>query len=492
MKIFPTPIHTSLRYWTHYGSNSNNNMTGSDFQDVFYTYNGRDRVYAGGGNDIIFGGSGRDIFYGDDGNDTLYGYGGVDFLHGGRGEDHIYGGDSRDWLWGDEGNDWLYGEEGRDTLYGGDGIDHLYGGAGNDTLTGGRGADVLDGGDGIDTANYSTSIANVRVDLAAGTGRGQDAHGDTLINIENVTGSNSRDVLKGDGQDNVLSGLGSRDNIYGGDGDDTILGGAGDDELFGERGADFIDGGAGDEDIAKYIKSSAGVEVNLTTGEGRGGDAQGDRLVNVEQLMGSQFDDTFIGDSADNFLTGLGGDDVLRGGSGDDLLRGGVGNDIMDGGAGNDTASLRFSGSFGMRIDLEEGETRSIDTGDMVDELISIENIEGTGWADRIYGDDGDNQLNGMGGDDRIEGGDGNDTLIGGSGTDRFIFDDYWGNDVIKDFDLNGEKLNFDNVRRLGDDDMTMVQQGNDTIITFDEDNAGTIVLENVEMSLLTDDHFSF
>ena len=42
------------------------------------------------------------------------------------------------------------------------------------------------------TASYEHSASAVNVSLATGTGHGGDAEGDTLINIENLTGSGKR------------------------------------------------------------------------------------------------------------------------------------------------------------------------------------------------------------------------------------------------------------------------------------------------------------
>src|SRR5688572_4713301 len=73
-------------------------------------------------------------------------------------------------------------------------------------------------------------------------------------------------------------------------GDDTVYGLGGNDTIFGGVGADTIDGGLGN-DTARYSDSTEGVIVNLATGRGFGGTAEGDRLVNVENLFGSTLDD---------------------------------------------------------------------------------------------------------------------------------------------------------------------------------------------------------
>jgi Ca2+-binding RTX toxin-like protein len=168
---------------------------------------------------------------------------------------------------------------------------------------------VLDGGvngSGGDTVSYAASGAGVSVDLtSAGAQSGGDAAGDMLSNFENVTGSNHNDTLTGNVAANILKG---------GLGDDTIVGGA---------GADTIDGGAG-VDTVSY--SGLGALVTVTLGAngvqtiGKGGDAEGDKITNVENVTGSGFGD---------FLTGNNLGNVLFGGAGSDQLTGGLGADTF-------------------------------------------------------------------------------------------------------------------------------------------------------------------
>src|SRR3546814_5612601 len=89
------------------------------------------------------------------------------------------------------------------------------------------------------------------------------------------------------------SDVGSSDlNVFeGGAGDDTLDGGNGNDTLTGGAGADALIGGSG-TDTASYAGSANGVTVDLTTGTGLGGDAQGDTLSGIENLTGSNYDDT--------------------------------------------------------------------------------------------------------------------------------------------------------------------------------------------------------
>ena len=141
----------------------------------------------------------------------------------------------------------MTGGAGNDSFIGGDQGDTISGGAGNDILEGGAGADTLDGGAGVDTASYASSDQGVTVDLNAGTASGGDAQGDTLSNIENLTGSGYADSLTGDSGVNVLSGGAGNDTLTGGAGNDTLTGGAGSDLfMFGAgSGTDTVSGGDG-------------------------------------------------------------------------------------------------------------------------------------------------------------------------------------------------------------------------------------------------------
>src|SRR5262245_18778367 len=224
-----------------------------------------------------------------------------------------------------------------------------------------------------------------------------------------------------------ITGTNGADSLWGTDNDDYIYGKGGNDRLKGYGGADYIDGGTG-IDTVFYSDSAAGVVVNLATGRGYGGSAEGDRLVSVENVFGSLQNDTITGNDANNELYGLNGDDILKGGggadsldggSGDDTLKGGGGADYLNGGDGNDTADYSNSpvwidGYTGVSVDLQHnngyyGEA----AGDLFN---SIENVTGSAYADSLYGDEGANVLRGMGGIDWLSGRGGNDRLEGGDG----------------------------------------------------------------------------
>ena len=266
--------------------------------------------------------------YGGDGDDVVWGNAVGNVLNGGRGNDVIFAISGDDVLSGGGGNDFLFGHAGNDTISGGAGTDNLYGGAG---------ADTLDGGLGVDMARYVHSTSGVSVDLQSGLGVGGHAEGDQLTGIENIFGSAFNDLLSGDvasnaifagaGFDSLIGGAGN-DFLFGHAGDDSIDGGSGRDNLYGGAGADTLDGGTS-IDTARYVHSTSGVTLNLDSGLGTGGYAEGDQLIGIENIFGSNFNDVLIGDLGRNFLYGVAGDDVLIGSGGDDAMFGGVGNDTF-------------------------------------------------------------------------------------------------------------------------------------------------------------------
>jgi Ca2+-binding RTX toxin-like protein len=174
------------------------------------------------------------------------------------------------------------GEAEGDKLYN---IENLIGSQFGDLLHGDDGANRIDGGDGIDTVDYSGSRGAVVVGLDQGMGFAGDAAGDVLFNVENIIGSVHGDSLIGHDGAN---------RIEGGAGNDHIEGRAGNDVLAGGAGADTLDGGDG-FDAAIYTESASGVTVDLANGRGNGGDAEGDRLVNIEDVTGSAHDDVIRG-----------------------------------------------------------------------------------------------------------------------------------------------------------------------------------------------------
>jgi serralysin len=204
-----------------------------------------------------------------------------------------------------------------DQIFGLAGNDTLIGFNGDDELEGGTGADELFGSNGLDYASYRNAAAGVITQLNYGYGAGGEALGDDYYGIEGLIGSAYRDLLIGDDERNVIRGEGGSDDLPGLGGNDLLDGGSGDDTLAGWAGADELRGGSG-VDIAYYERSAQAVTVDLAAGKGFAGDAEGDTLLSIEGVFGSDFNDQLSGNAGANRLAGDLGADQLSGGGGAD------------------------------------------------------------------------------------------------------------------------------------------------------------------------------
>ncbi len=245
---------------------------------------------------------------------------------------------------------------------------------GDDTLRGGPGRDYIRDGD--DTFGHQYSGSNVLVG-----GPGNDG-----LDVMNESGLN---VLLGGGGNDVLDGSHAADVLRGGSGGDHLAGGGDADVLIGGLGLDFVDYSTNFTDAGPRS-----VNVNLSTGRARG---EGhDYLIDIEGAIGTEGDDVLIGDDDDNVFFGMRGDDAF------------------DGNGGRDMVSFLYESGVGVTLDLTAG----IASGESSAMLTNIEDVEGTGGADTLLGDDGPNHLIGLGGDDVISGRGGDDVLDGSSGND--------------------------------------------------------------------------
>lgn len=284
----------------------------------------------------------------------------------------------------------VHGDDQNDTIYGGAGADQLYGDAGEDLVDGDVGDDLVDGGDGSDV------------------------------------------LYGGIGNDTIVGGTGS-DTIFGGLGNDRITGGTGEDILSGGAGADAFDGGMGN-DTASYADALAAVRAELKTPGNNQGDARGDTYVDIENLLGSSFDDGLSGNDNSNWIWG---------------------------GDGNDT-------------------------------------INGLGGTDNLVGGAGNDRISGQGGNDVLNGGDGNDILSGGtSSIDLFVFDRFspsgtltgWGNDTITDFEHGADRIRV--TGGIGFADLQVSQVGANTVIV-DPTTGATITLNGISASVIDATDFLF
>lgn len=249
---------------------------------------------------------------------------------------------------------------------------------------------------------------------------------DTIL----AAGISGSSFIAGGNGDDVLIGAEASQNIYGNRGNDRIDGLAGSDLQYGSGGndtlvvsqsnagdVDRLNGGA-DNDTAEFADFASAVWVDLVTNgrEARTRDS-GDLLSGqwrdiaeieqVENVIGTAFDDSLAGDANANILHGGAGNDLLDGRSGNDMLIGGDGNDTLDGYIGDDT--------------LDAGA-----------------------------------------GDDVLIGGLGSDVLMGGTGSDTYRYLATGGRDIILDEDDPTSGVDVLQLSDLNASDVTLWRAGED------------------------------
>lgn len=293
---------------------------------------------------------------------------------------------------------------------------------------------------------------------------GDFAEGQTfaLTDLPEITVSEDDYIADFPGFNFISSGAGD-DEIYGLDGNDTIKSGAGDDYIVAGEGRDKIIGGAGYDQIS-YNETDGvtqGVTVNLA--KGFAFDNWGDRDVikQVEAVRGSYLDDTLIGNRQDNMFRGLEGDDTIKGGAGSDEVR-----------YDRDT---RYGGEEGVTVNLAK--RFAVDGFGDRDKLVSIEDVLGTIYKDKLIGSRGDNYLSGLegrdvilggGGDDTLVGGAGNDVLKGQGGADVFMFDLDSGRDKIIGFSVGSDMIDLVQAD-IAFDELTFAQSGKFVLVEYED-----------------------
>ena len=370
----------------------------------------------------------------------------------------------------------IQGSSGDDTITGGAGADSIFAGSGDDTIVGAQNDTLFFGGLGTNTLQLGANFTS--------TSDGQ------LVAIEKVTLTAAA----------VLNLANQTEDIY-------ITGSSGDDIIFGGAGNDLIIGGLGNDTVSYASAGSAvtAILANLTATGGAGFDTLG----NIENVIGSAYDDVLGGDVGNNVLEGGLGNDFMAGGLGidtvsyasagsgvtvslaitsaqntggagidtlsgfenltgsafNDTLTGNSVNNVLDGGGGTDTisyASATSSVTVNMATGLATG-------GAGTDTFVNFENLTGSAFNDTLMGNSGSNV---------ITGGAGADSLTGGGGNDVFVYEGASGGiDTIADFSHGVDLLNFHSIFS-GQSMATLVSSG---VLAWYEGGGNTTIFVDLD-----------
>ena len=459
--------------------------------------------------------------YGTDLNDDLTGTAGVDEINGLAGNDSIYGGAGNDTLDGGTGNDNIFGENGDDILIGGEGNDYLIGGNGADTyiFNPGFGNDAIDNSD--DSASASepdiiqfgegilaskTTLGRQGYDLIITVSYDPDENGTTRPNDSirvysyfdqqgtssatvnsivfadgttwdyeyvrdhwnSIPDANGGETLEGNNENNTINGTNYNDILIGNGGNDTINAGNGNDRLLGGTGNDTLNGGSGDDtylwnwgdgmdtisDTGNHDKISFGDGITYSDLKFRqeGGNLritvknnenQGMLINGFFSSLDYKIEDLYFQDGSIVHLSEipltlhqLNTDETINlTGNGDTVYANG-GDDRVNGGQGNDT----------------------------------------------IFGGDGNDNIYGNSGNDVISGGKGDDTIDGGNGADTYIWNLGDGLDTIEDYQGSSTDGRMDSVsfgQGISFEDLTFECSGSDLIIYVKGDRTQGVILRN-------------
>ena len=243
-------------------------------------------------------------------------------------------------------------------------------------------------------------------------------------------------VLHGNDGNDTLVGDGGRDRLEGGTGADSHRGDAGNDDLVGGVGNDTYVFGAGslgtdaitteganaDVDTLDFTSYSLAVAPDITQSGTRAGGVATLSQANltlyvagngtqIENVKGTNLNDTLTGNTRNNTLTGNGGNDLFDAGPSPD------GSDSYLGGSGTDTVTYqqRFNN---LTLSLD-GAANDGEAGELDNISMDVEAVKGGEGNDTITGNDYGNFLYGNGADDVISGGYGDDYIEGNDGADR-------------------------------------------------------------------------
>ncbi|EAZ90304.1 calcium-binding protein [Crocosphaera chwakensis] len=372
--ILPPDEPTSLP--TIIGTEGNDTIPGTIFDEIIYGRGGNDTIYSNGGVDEIYGEEGNDVIYtqfgyanGGSGIDTLVAdytnyHTGIQLTHRSFVSDIVTRSGAVEVLTGlnferfnitgTQFDDILNGRGDTDIINGGAGNDIISNGSYLDPVPNGGGYDILDGGIGYDRLSLYFAFVNTDVTLNL-TVQNFQLQSNTTAQVRNFEELDT--IWLGSGNDTIIANgantSGVIKNIRTGAGNDTIklffTNNIFDREVDGESGnntlildysnathGNFVNGsGINMPNNSSVIQTLSGSQIILRYNNIAQFNVIGTSF--NDNLFGKSGNDTLAGGAGNDTLNGAAGNDILTGDAGNDILNGGTGNDILNGGAGNDT-----------------------------------------------------------------------------------------------------------------------------------------------------------
>ena len=445
------------------GDDEVNGYKGVGSAYIFYPATGIKKIHGGNGNDFIVGGSSNDELFGDAGIDVLYGRNGNDILDGGEGADYMDGGSGNDIYYVSDIYDLIDDASGNDTAYVSTSFVKIPSFIEKVIYTNGAIAlpywvdallpneasgnyfDTLLGSSNTFYYNFPTSLPSYDTYPSHGYGfktfsSVQIAKTETALNyIASVIDVQFKKTISANGLNTFVFANNNQSSSAGSANypSNSMIGS----DIYFDTSAinsKFADGSYAALTLIHEIGHALGLEHPFSYAQaGGGGLSDPPYLTGAEDSTAwtvMSYEDT----SAQYYLnfspldiaalqyiygpskSARAGNDIYKvSSSGPNFIWDGAGTDTIDLSAVNQGATIFLTPGYWGFVGSQQAANITSSGQVTVNFGSIIENLTGSSFADKLYGNDTDNLIAGGLGNDRLDGLAGNDVLIGGLGDDQ-------------------------------------------------------------------------
>ena len=445
------------------GDDEVNGYQGVGSAYIFYPATGIKKIHGGNGNDFIVGGSSNDELFGDAGIDVLYGRNGNDILDGGEGADYMDGGSGNDIYYVSDIYDLIDDTSGNDTAYVSTSFVKIPSFIEKVIYTNGAIAlpywvdallpneasgnyfDTLLGSSNTFYYNFPTSLPSYDTYPSHGYGfktfsSVQIAKTETALNyIASVIDVQFKKTISANGLNTFVFANNNQSSSAGSANypSNSMIGS----DIYFDTSAinsKFADGSYAALTLIHEIGHALGLEHPFSYAQAGGGG-----LSDPPYLTGAEDSTTWTvmsyeDTSAQYYLnfspldiaalqyiygpskSARAGNDIYKvSSSGPNFIWDGAGTDTIDLSAVNQGATIFLTPGYWGFVGSQQAANITSSGQVTVNFGSIIENLTGSSFADKLYGNDTDNLIAGGLGNDRLDGLAGNDVLIGGLGDDQ-------------------------------------------------------------------------